>query len=303
MWFTLAKVWLSLWLTMISLIDANLNEPGRAFPTSPIKPGSEQTEDRLRERWTAFVAEANKELTFDYNASSPKQVSAVKDRDLFLTCAFTKPLRRHQVSFLRQNDLSLLLVGNYRHTRDQRFSAAQASDGFSWTLRLKSVAFEDRGRYECQVCKYIYLLRFCYKGFQNCCLFHQVNTSPESISLVFNVTVLPGRTRILPPDTVIYVNAGGQLNLQCVIETGPVRPQFILWYKEDKLVEYSSSRATVNLAWNKTNSVSELVIENVTLGDNGFYKCDSDLTEEASIQVILLKLGSDTNIYNEAINL
>ena len=195
-----------------------------------------------------------------------------------MTCAFTKPLRRHQVSFLRLNDLSLLFVGDYRHTRDQRFSVASAPDGLSWTLRLKSVTFQDRGRYECQV-----------------------NTSPESTSAVFLVTVLPGRTRILPPEPIIYVNAGGQLSLHCVIETGPVRPQFILWYKEDKLVEYSSPRATVNLAYNKTNSVSELVIENVTLSDNGFYKCDSDLTEEASIQVCITMIYS--NRFNAAIAL
>lgn len=236
---------------------------------------TDQAEERLRQRWTAFVAEANKELSFDLNASSAGLVSVVKGRDLFLTCAFTKPLRRHQVSFMRLTEFSLLFVGNYRHTRDQRFSAVAASDGLSWTLRLKKATFEDRGRYECQV-----------------------NTDPDPSSLMFNVTVLPGRTRILPHDPVIYVNAGGQLSLYCVIETGPVRPQYILWYKEDKLVEYSSPRASVTLASNKTNSVSQLVIENVTLSDNGYYKCDSDLTKEASIQVILnniqLFFGSDT---------
>lgn len=68
-------------------------------------------EERLRERWTAFVAEVNKELDFDLNASSPLHLSAVENRDLYLTCAFTKPLRRHQISFLRLKDFSLLYIG------------------------------------------------------------------------------------------------------------------------------------------------------------------------------------------------
>lgn len=71
----------------------------------------DNNEERLRERWTAFVAEVNKELSFDLNASSPLHVSVVENRDLYLTCAFTKPLRRHRISFLRLKDFSLLYIG------------------------------------------------------------------------------------------------------------------------------------------------------------------------------------------------
>ena len=96
------------------------------------------------------------------------------------------------------------------------------------------------------------------------------------------------RTRILPPDPLIYVNAGGQISLHCVIETGPVEPQFILWYKEGKLVEYSSVRASVTVETDDSEKgvfQSHLIIDNVTLSDAGLYKCDSDLTGEESVQV------------------
>ena len=115
-----------------------------------------------------------------------------------------------------------------------------------------------------------------------------MNTSPESISLILNVTVVSGRTRILPPDPLIYVNAGGQISLRCVIETGPVKPQFILWYKEGKLVEYSSKKASVTtFDKDQKGFFSHLLIDNVTLEDGGLYKCDSDLTGEESVQVRL----------------
>lgn len=97
--------------------------------------------------------------------------------------------------------------------------------------------------------------------------------------------MVSGRTRILPPDQLITVNAGGQINLHCVIETGPVEPTFILWYKEGKLVEYSSSRASVTMSASEKGFFSHLIVDNVTLDDGGLYKCDSDLTGEESVQV------------------
>ena len=179
-----------------------------------------------------------------------------------MTCAFTKPLRRHRISFLSLKDFSLLFIGSAQHTPDKRFSVSQLPNGQAWTLRLKQVSKRDSGVYECQV-----------------------NTSPESISLLFNVSVVSGRTRILPPDQLITVNAGGQINLHCVIETGPVEPTFILWYKEGKLVEYSSSRASVTMSASEKGFFSHLIVDNVTLDDGGLYKCDSDLTGEESVQV------------------
>jgi hypothetical protein len=250
-------IWLSL-LVLMSGLEAATEDDLKP----KVAAADPEADERLRERWTAFVAEVNKELTFDLNASSPRLVSVVQNRDLYLTCAFTKPLRRHQVSFLRLKDFSLLFVGQERHTPEQRFSVV--STGQAWTLRLKRATLADSGLYECQV-----------------------NTSPESISLIHKVTVLAGRTRILPDDKAqINVNVGGQLSLHCVIETGPVKPQFILWYKADKLVEYSSNTAVVSISTNGTDSVSHLMINNVSVADSGDYRCGSDLTPEASVQVL-----------------
>ena len=62
----------------------------------------------------------------------------------------------------------------------------------------------------------------------------------------------------------------------------------ILWYKEGKLVEYSSVRASVTVKSDDSDKgifQSHLIIDNVTLSDAGLYKCDSDLTGEESVQV------------------
>ena len=66
----ISKLWL-LVILLIGLINAKESEkkPMKAAATAKgnIDP---VTEERLKERWTAFVAEVNKELDFDTNASS-----------------------------------------------------------------------------------------------------------------------------------------------------------------------------------------------------------------------------------------
>ena len=40
---------------------------------------------------------------------------------------------------------------------------------------------------------------------------------------------------------MIHIGVGQQLRLSCIIHTGPLLPHFILWYRNDKIVEYDDS--------------------------------------------------------------
>ena len=53
--------------------------------------------------------------------------------------------------------------------------------------------------------------------------------------------MVTGHIWILPSDPVVHVGTGGQLNLDCVVDTGPVQPQFILWYRDDRIVAYDDN--------------------------------------------------------------
>ena len=57
----------------------------------------------------------------------------------------------------------------------------------------------------------------------------------------FNVSVIPWRIYIVPGDRVIHIGVGHQLRLSCFVHTGPVVPAFILWYRNDRIVEYDES--------------------------------------------------------------
>ena len=68
----ISKLWL-LVILLIGLINAKESEkkPMKAAAGAAAKGNIDPvTEERLKERWTAFVAEVNKELDFDTNASS-----------------------------------------------------------------------------------------------------------------------------------------------------------------------------------------------------------------------------------------
>ena len=56
-----------------------------------------------------------------------------------------------QISWIRHHDISLLTVGRYTYTSDQRFSAYHVPMTHFWQLRIRNVSHSDAGKYECQV--------------------------------------------------------------------------------------------------------------------------------------------------------
>lgn len=91
-----------------------------------------------------------------------------------------------------------------------------------------------------------------------------------------------------------HVNTGSNLVLTCMVDTGPLIPQYILWYKENQIIAYSESikaKVFTTMATNGTGRPhqSEMVIRNVSDRDSGHYRCDSDLTDEASITVYVVE--------------
>ena len=112
-------------------------------------------------------------------------------------------------------------VHNFNIYRDDRYQVLHSDSGEdanTWSLQIRNVQERDSGRYECQI-----------------------NTEPKPKSHIVHVKVVTGHIWILPSDPVVHVGTGGQLNLDCVVDTGPVQPQFILWYRDNRIIEYSDN--------------------------------------------------------------
>ena len=237
------------------------------------KAGSTAAERRLRDRWNAFVAERNRPLAFDNSSTSADQIDVIRGKDIFLTCAFNRPLTGPlKISFVRLSDLNLIAVGNRLHLPDARVSIFASEGEKSWTLRIKNAKIDDSDRYECQV-----------------------NTQPNPLRRHFGVSVLRARVKMEPSESVTYVNVGSDLTLTCVIDSGPVKPTFITWYRDDQIVEYSADiDAEVKTSFSRGHHRSELRVEKVKGSDSGRYRCDSDLTGEAAVDVFVVKEDSES---------
>ena len=85
-------------------------------------------------------------------------------------------------------------------------------------MQIRNVQESDTGQYECQI-----------------------NTNPKPKSHTIQVKVVTGHIWILPSDPVVHVGTGGQLNLDCVVDTGPVEPQFIMWKRDDRIIAYDEN--------------------------------------------------------------
>lgn len=91
-----------------------------------------------------------------------------------------------------------------------------------------------------------------------------------------------------------HVNIGSNLVLTCMVDTGPLIPQYILWYKGDQIIAYSEdikAKVFTTMAANGTGRPhqSEMLIRNVSARDSGVYRCNSDLTDEAKITVYVVE--------------
>ncbi len=168
-----------------------------------------------------------------------------------------------------------------------------------WTVRIRDATESDSGAYECQV-----------------------NTSPSATRRIVRAVVVRSSVAMEPPDEVVYLNAGSRLRLTCVVRAGHLRPQFIMWYRDDRIISYSSGGdddddddepggggggGVRTRLWTEeapTNDVSEnssyssysyprhlsrLVVDSVSESDSGEYRCDSDLTGEASVTVYVVR--------------
>ena len=118
----------------------------------------------------------------------------------------------------RSGQYDIVYVTFYRDDRYQVLHSDTGKDASAWSLQIRNIRKEDEGSYECQI-----------------------NTQPRPRSHVVHVSVVNGHIWILPSDPVVFVGIGGQLNLDCVVDAGPVQPQFILWYRDNRIIEYSDN--------------------------------------------------------------
>ncbi|TRY66995.1 hypothetical protein TCAL_13929 [Tigriopus californicus] len=122
------------------------------------------------------------------------------------------------VSWIRRSDLMVLTIGEIAYTQDKRFTPIHENGSEVWILKIKSPEVDDTGEYECQLS------------------YHE--DEEQRYSLAFSLKVLNSRAYI-QDDRDLHVEKGSRLSLSCSILEPSAPPDYVLWYHDGKVLNYS----------------------------------------------------------------
>ncbi|XP_037082140.1 LOW QUALITY PROTEIN: cell adhesion molecule 2-like [Pollicipes pollicipes] len=181
-----------------------------------------------------------------------------------------KQVANATVSWMRAADVpTLLSVGSYTYTMDNRFRVEHNRHTSDWTLKLERTTHNDSGVYDCQI-----------------------GTTPPLTRHIFLTVVEPDTEILGGPE--IFIDQQSTINLTCVIEHAPQPPDFILWEHDKKTINYDSERGGVSVVTTKgRTTVSQLLIRAARPPDSGRYTCRPASSKPASVRVHVLKAVSE----------
>ncbi|OQR73787.1 kin of IRRE protein 1-like, partial [Tropilaelaps mercedesae] len=202
-------------------------------------------------------------------------VTTTAGKTVFLPCS-VRHLADKTVSWIRrprdaQEELTVLTVGRFTYTNDLRIRTVHLDNSESWALEIRYPQPRDSGVYECQV-----------------------STLPK-ISRFITLNVVVGRARILGGPQ-LFVNAGSQLNVSCVVDAPGGGTDFIFWYHNNGILNLDARRDQLAVMLSsdslREQTVSSLVIRSTQVSDSGNYTCAPSNAEQASIQLVVLNNDS-----------
>eukprot|EP00095_Tigriopus_kingsejongensis_P006217 maker-scaffold666_size115941-snap-gene-0.10 protein:Tk06217 transcript:maker-scaffold666_size115941-snap-gene-0.10-mRNA-1 annotation:"AGAP001242-PA" len=134
----------------------------------------------------------------------------------------------------------VLTIGEIAYTQDKRFTPIHEHGSEVWMLKITSPEVDDTGEYECQLS------------------YHE--DEEERYSLAFSLRVLNSRAYI-QDDRDLHVEKGSQLRLSCSILAASTSPDYVLWYHDGKVLNYSPSVDILTDTSQATSTSSDLAAQ------------------------------------------
>ncbi|CAL4061150.1 unnamed protein product, partial [Meganyctiphanes norvegica] len=204
-----------------------------------------------------------------FDETNVDHVVAAKGSTAYINCMINH-LGDRAVTWLRAADVAqVLTVNTFTYTSSPRFTAHRSPQGNEWLLKITDTKLNDTGGYECQV-----------------------STDPK-ISLTFNVQVIEAEAEIVGSPEV-FVKAGGDIELTCGVPHVTEPPEFILWYHDTNIINYSGKPnlevvEDVEVNMDSRANSSKLIIHKSTSADSGKYTCKPSNAKEASVDVHIIR--------------
>lgn len=103
--------------------------------------------------------------------------------------------------------------------------------------------------------------------------------------------IAEGVTRILGGPQ-LFINAGSELNVSCVVEAPGGGTDFVFWYHNNGMLNLDARRDQLEVVLSsdalRDRTISSLLLRSVQVSDSGNYTCAPSNAEQASIQLVVL---------------
>ncbi|XP_064109549.1 fibroblast growth factor receptor-like isoform X1 [Macrobrachium nipponense] len=171
-------------------------------------------------------------------------------------------LEAGDVSVSWSRNKEVLTNGRYRYTSDDRISPMHEAGSCDYGLRFVRVQPEDSAVYKCHV-----------------------GTEPEQVAAV-NLVVIDAYSVIFGASEV-SVAAGGTLYLLCMVLQVSDIPEYILWYRDNTVIDYT--KESISVKTEEDTRSSELQVRNINFTDSGNYTCQPSNAIPANVIVHVFK--------------
>ncbi|XP_069192175.1 zwei Ig domain protein zig-8 isoform X2 [Procambarus clarkii] len=168
---------------------------------------------------------------------------------------YTHYLGDEMVTWMKRDEDQLLTAGGQVYSSEDRYAVTHVRHQRLWELSVRDVRQSDAGLYECQL------------------------TTHPPASLFFTLKVVEARA-VIGGGPEVHVHTGGRLRLHCTVELATEPPDYIFWFHNNTMINYSPRRP---LRVVKHHLASSLVISNVTWEDAGSYTCEPHLARPANL--------------------
>ncbi|XP_047489949.1 V-set and immunoglobulin domain-containing protein 2-like [Penaeus chinensis] len=216
-----------------------------------------------------------------FASTTPTNLTVVSGQTAYLPCR-VHMLGEKSVTWMRGRDLHILTVGELTYSADERFQVLHTPETEDWTLQVSATRPWDSGTYKCQVNSHPKI-------------FKDVNLSVMDRRRLDNrLYRLPAAdpehgeyaTRIVG-ESSRYLQAGSSLALECVVTHTHDPPPALLWFRQQRLLDYDSPRGGIAIMLEKTRerTTSRLMMSSVQVSDSGNYTCVPIRAPPASVSV------------------
>jgi len=200
-------------------------------------------------------------------------VTVQREQSTFLHCPVNRPSDRAVsyplISWVRIRDWHILTNGLIRFTTDDRFNVLYTEGSYDWILQIKYTQEQDAGIYECQV-----------------------STNTGTISQQVQLTVIYPESFIHGGEEY-HVDTGSPVTLTCVIESAPIKPQYVFWYHNDRMVNYDTERGVeVSTTSREDRTESRLSFGDAAESDRGNFTCSPSNAAPATVQLFVTNKNS-----------